>query len=638
MFNKKVFSVIACLVIGVMSVPKMAFAVTTADLLAQIQALQVQITKLQEQLAATSGIPAKCVGITFTRELSLSSVGADVVCLQVLLNQNAATRVAVSGPGSLGLETQKFGALTKAAVIKFQNKYASEILTPDGLSNGSGIVSAKTRAKLNAILAALKKDSGDDTVDNNGPEGDLSVSLNSSPATGVKVYEGSSKVSVLGIKAVAADSDIQIQRVKLQFENVKPYNYLTKVYLYEGSSLLASSELSSSTMTKSGSDYTIMLDGFTDKITKGSSKIFTVKVDGKDSISASLPQDIKITVPDEGVRGTDGAGLSKLSPSDPISRTCKVYEKGSTSDNASLVVSKSSDTPAARNISAGSDGEAGRVELLIFNVKAVNGSVDVNEINNVVFGAASGKKAIYPETAYLFDSNDEEIASAEVGSDHKADFMDLSIHIGSGIKEIYTIKADYVDVLDSYASVVTVNSGSNIDADNSDGDSLSSSEKTGSAASYAVTFYGDMPDFSMTNVTATKTPKTDTEPSILDATFTVRISALNKDIYIPKTAAFLVKRVKDNTTSTATTADVESSYGKPANADESGNYYKIGSDSSATFTVNSNLNTEGWGKTTNYYDLRIVQIEWASYVDAKLVKSTSGDLTDTFKSKKVLMP
>ena len=638
MFNKKAFSVIACLIIGVMLVPRMAFAVTTADLLAQIQALQVQITKLQGQLSAQTGVPAKCAGITFARELNLGIVGSDVVCLQVLLNQNTATRVAVSGPGSVGFETQKFGKLTKAAVIKFQNKYASEILTPDGLSSGSGIVSAKTRAKLNAILAALKKDSGDDTVDNNGPEGDLSVSLNSSPATGVKVYEGSSKVSVLGIKAVAADSDIQILRVKLQFENVKPYNYLTKVYLYEGSSLLASSDLSSSTMTKSGSDYTIMLDGFTDKITKGSSKIFTVKVDGKDSISANLPQDIKITVPDEGVRGTDGAGLSKLSPSDPISRTCKVYEKGSTSDNASLVVSKSSDTPEARNISAGSDGEAGRVELLIFNVKAVNGSVDVNEINNVVFSAASGKKAIYPETAYLFDGNDEEIASAEVGSDHKADFTDLSIHIGSGIKEIYTIKADYVDVLDSYASVVTVNSGSNIDADNSDGDSLSSSEKTGSAASYAVTFYGDMPDFSMTNVTATKTPKTDTEPSILDATFTVKISALNKDIYIPKTAAFLVKRVKDNNTSTATTADVESSYGKPANADESGNYYKIGSDSSATFTVNSNFNTEGWGKTTNYYDLRIVKIEWFSYVDNKLVKSTSGDLTDTFKSKKVLMP
>jgi len=51
-----------------------------------------------------------------------------------------------------GLVTGNFLAFTQAAVIRFQEKYASEILTPLGLEKGSGFVGLKTRAKINEIL------------------------------------------------------------------------------------------------------------------------------------------------------------------------------------------------------------------------------------------------------------------------------------------------------------------------------------------------------------------------------------------------------------------------------------------------------------------------------------------------------
>lgn len=85
-------------------------------------------------------------GVTgnLTRTLKVGSRGADVSTLQKLLVQeNVYPEEIISG---------YFGNLTKAAVIRFQEKYRAEILTPVGLFSGTGLVGVSTRAKINTLI------------------------------------------------------------------------------------------------------------------------------------------------------------------------------------------------------------------------------------------------------------------------------------------------------------------------------------------------------------------------------------------------------------------------------------------------------------------------------------------------------
>lgn len=131
--------------------PFAAFADTTADTIAQLQA---QIASLTAQLSTLSGTSAakpastaststttKC---TFTRPLKVGSKGADVMCLQQTLNAGGYP-VAASGPGSPGNETTTFGPATKAAVMKWQ--------AAAGVSPASGYFGPISEAKYLSMSA-----------------------------------------------------------------------------------------------------------------------------------------------------------------------------------------------------------------------------------------------------------------------------------------------------------------------------------------------------------------------------------------------------------------------------------------------------------------------------------------------------
>ncbi|MBU4536915.1 peptidoglycan-binding protein [Patescibacteria group bacterium] len=196
-----------------------AQAQTVEELTAQISSLLAMISSLQAQLTTMGGgTTTTGVSYNFTKNLSQGDSGADVLNLQKVLNMSADTQIAASGVGSVGNETEYFGGLTKAAVIKFQNKYMSEILTPVGLTAGTGYVGASTRAKLNTLAVATTPTTPvDPTTPVVTPTGTgITISAGTQPAATLAVTSAARVPFTKVILTASADGDVVVNSLLVE--------------------------------------------------------------------------------------------------------------------------------------------------------------------------------------------------------------------------------------------------------------------------------------------------------------------------------------------------------------------------------------------------------------------------------------
>ncbi|HNR81300.1 MAG TPA: peptidoglycan-binding domain-containing protein [Candidatus Pacearchaeota archaeon] len=663
MNSKKLFAGAVALAMAAAIVPSAGQAATAEELAAQIAQLQAQLASLMGQLGGTttttgttsSTAPAACAGISFTRNLTLGSQGTDVQCLQALLNQDPATQVAASGVGSAGNESQYFGGLTKAAVVAFQNKYATEILAPVGLTAGTGFVGASTRAKLNAMLVGGTTGTTGETgttgttgttlpegctstagyspvtgescsstststgtgLTMTGQEGSITVSINPSPANGTKTYEGDEKVAVMGLKVKATGSDVDVQRVTLQF-GAQPYSYFTNVYLYDGDTQVASSALNSTTVSKvTSTNYQITLAGFTSKVIVpvNTDKVLTVKLDVLPGISSGLfqttntSQTINIGMPSAtAVRAVDQAGLNQYGGVEygDVNRSFTVNE--SQAANATLALSLNANSPKKRNIVADSNQEISGATLMTFDLKASKDDLIIDEILDVDFGASQ-----IPATAYVVDDGGTVIGTISPSATaEKNDFTELDYTISKDTTKTLSIKVD--------DTLAAPNTGTRVSAD--DGDTYTvaigtgkvgftksngtTGTSTGTATSNAAYIYAEGPEFTLASITTDNTQAPfDGASSTMSATFNIQVKAVNGDVYISATStdAFVIKSSVGGVQ--ATLNDV--TYVQPDNTVLVGGTYKVSEGNSATFAVKATASNGGVAGT---YDIRVNSINW----------------------------
>ncbi len=113
------------------------------QLLEKIVYLRAEIARLLGQKSGGANVYCSQINNSLSFGTGNSS---EVKCLQQFLKDQGADIYPE------GLVTGNFATLTRAAVIRFQERYASEILSPIGLSKGTGYVGIMTRQKINQIL------------------------------------------------------------------------------------------------------------------------------------------------------------------------------------------------------------------------------------------------------------------------------------------------------------------------------------------------------------------------------------------------------------------------------------------------------------------------------------------------------
>lgn len=139
--------------------------------------------------ATTPNISTTCGSLT--TDLRFGDSGPKVLNLSKFLIKE----------GLLSKETSSFNNTVFQAVVAYQEKYASVILTPVGLSRGTGFVGPSTRAHMNSHLGCTQSTISGNTTTNTGggsrlPSGDV-VGSGSGNAITLPTQTGSVKVLVL---------------------------------------------------------------------------------------------------------------------------------------------------------------------------------------------------------------------------------------------------------------------------------------------------------------------------------------------------------------------------------------------------------------------------------------------------------
>lgn len=406
--SKAAVAFVALAMIFTMSVPASNAQQSAEDLQKMINDLLAQIATLQAQAGQGS---ATASGYTWTRDLKTGMTGADVKELQKFLNADPDTRVAATGVGSAGMETEYYGPATAAAVSKFQVKYRADILSPAGLVNPTGYFGPSTRAKANALNTVTTTPDEDEEEGSTDEEEEESNELSGEgsldtfemdDATDTDVQEGAEDAELAEITMEATDGDIEIDRMDFTIEtdgdNTEndPWEVFEEITLWVDGEEVASFDASDEDNYLDEDDGTFRFTNVGLVLMEDEEVEVTVAATIAGSVDdAGVSDEGDWTLTATEVRYFDADGVAEDDDTtDELPSASAAFEIVEEGEGEELKFGTASSNPDATDIVVDTDDSTDGVTILEYTIEAQEGDIELNTLFVKVDTSATSSSVI----------------------------------------------------------------------------------------------------------------------------------------------------------------------------------------------------------------------------------------------------
>jgi len=352
-------------------------------------------------------------------------------------------------------------------------------------------------------------------------------------------------------------------------------------------------------------NYILTFTGLQASIQKDNLTDLVVKVNMKTDLENEPNYTFKFL--EGSVKGEDSLGITKS--------TNTIITNSPTIDRSSpgtIILSLNSNTPKMGYILGNSTATSSDKTIAMFDVKAENRDVTIEALKVTIADAGSLASAIK-----LYDGST--LLGSVAGANSDVTFSNLAIIVAKDTTKTLTVKADIKPIdgiiitegLTIRASIVA--NATQILAIDSNDDTLSDAQITGTATGKTLTAYTKAPTLTFVSSNITKTVQAGQDDQA-DATIVFDVTANGGDIYIDKASTTLGTITVDDGMATHNNFDGVNgndlgvgTYTFTSTADISGTAYLIRSGQTARFTISGHITNIG---VTGYTRMALDTLTW----------------------------
>lgn len=555
-----------------------------------------------------------------------------------------------------------FGPKTKAGVMWAQSVKLNVA--------ADGAWGPQTNAAYLAWLANCSTGSDNGSDNNNNNNGDLDGDFGTidsmstiSQYNNEEVGEGENEVKVVGFEVEASnDGDIMLNAIKLRFDptgntgSKRLNRYVDSVTVWMGDEEIGSADAED--FTKNSNDtYTKNLALDNAIVRANDTEKFYITVDAANAFDSADISGDSWTLAVDNVRYEDGSGVvttdSSSVPSDLDwdsvgDGVAMNFVSFSTAADTELKISTHSDSPEAGIVIVDDNSSTDDVVLLKGKLK-LEGSSDVmmDEFPVSFSPVGANMNEIVEGVRLIIDGEEysESVPSIASGATGTVTFDDLDFDLGHGDTVTFEVVVDMTDMDgsvfaegDSLEANVTSDNRAMIDAENEEGDQLTSSEKSGTAVGEEQEFRTEGISLTLVSTSAVASASDSDQTGTFRIKF--KVMAVGTDVYVSSLAAAslttsgtgFVAGVERSVTATVGGVSVVVANLTDTDLTAAGNY-RIVEDDEETFevTIAASLPTAG---ADGLFRGLLRAVDWNTTDDASTYTSYESNL-DSFKTEYV---